>query len=47
MSANSCSDMLPRQLLRFLLADDPDAGKTIMAGLLIKELICATMSDVA
>lgn len=31
--------MLPRQPLRFLLADDPDAGKTIMAGLLIKELI--------
>jgi SNF2 family DNA or RNA helicase len=32
-------DMLPRQPLRFLLADDPGAGKTIMAGLLIKELI--------
>src|SRR5437867_3249320 len=31
--------MLPRQTLRFLLADDPGAGKTIMAGLLIKELI--------
>jgi hypothetical protein len=31
--------MLPRQPLRFLLADDPVAGKTIMAGLLIKELI--------
>jgi len=31
--------MLPRQPLRFLLADDPGAGKTIMAGLLIKELI--------
>lgn len=30
--------MLPRQPLRFLLADDPGAGKTIMAGLLIKEL---------
>ena len=26
--------MLPRQPLRFLLADDPGAGKTIMAGLL-------------
>jgi len=32
-------EMLPRQPLRFLLADDPGAGKTIMAGLLIKELI--------
>ena len=31
--------MLPRSPLRFLLADDPGAGKTIMAGLLIKELI--------
>ena len=31
--------MLERQPLRFLLADDPGAGKTIMAGLLIKELI--------
>jgi superfamily II DNA or RNA helicase len=32
-------EMLPRQPLRFLLADDPGAGKTIMAGLLLKELI--------
>ena len=32
-------EMLTRQPLRFLLADDPGAGKTIMAGLLIKELI--------
>ena len=32
-------DMLPRQPLRFLLADDPGAGKTVMAGLFIKELI--------
>ena len=32
------AEMLPRQPLRFLLADDPGAGKTIMAGLLIKEL---------
>ncbi|WP_170518608.1 helicase-related protein [Ruegeria atlantica] len=32
-------EMLPRQPLRFLLADDPGAGKTIMAGLLVKELI--------
>lgn len=31
--------MLPRQPLRFVLADDPGAGKTIMAGLLIKELM--------
>ena len=31
--------MLPRQPLRYVLADDPGAGKTIMAGLLIKELI--------
>ena len=31
--------MLPRQPLHFLLADDPGAGKTIMVGLLIKELI--------
>ncbi len=31
--------MLRRQPLRFLLADDPGAGKTIMAGLLMKELI--------
>src|SRR5206468_9206006 len=32
-------DMLSRQPLRFLLADDPGAGKTIMTGLFIKELI--------
>lgn len=32
-------DMIRRQPLRFLLADDPGAGKTIMAGLFIKELI--------
>ena len=31
--------MLPRQPLRYLLADDPGAGKTIMSGLLLKELI--------
>lgn len=31
--------MLGRQPLRFLLADDPGAGKTVMTGLLIKELI--------
>jgi len=32
-------EMLPRQPMRFLLADDPGAGKTICAGLLIKELL--------
>jgi superfamily II DNA or RNA helicase len=32
-------DLLPRTPLRFLLADDPGAGKTIMAGLYIKELV--------
>lgn len=32
-------EMLTRQPLRFLLADDPGAGKTIMAGLLIRELV--------
>ena len=32
-------EMLLRRPLRFLLADDPGAGKTIMAGLLIRELI--------
>ncbi|MDH6099696.1 helicase-related protein [Anabaenopsis sp. FSS-46] len=31
-------EMLTRQPLRFLLADDPGAGKTIMAGLLMAEL---------
>jgi superfamily II DNA or RNA helicase len=30
--------MVPQSQLRFLLAHDPGAGKTIMAGLLIKEL---------
>jgi hypothetical protein len=32
-------EMLRRQPLRFLLADDPGAGKTIMTGLLVKELM--------
>lgn len=32
-------EMLPKTPLRFLLADDPGAGKTIMAGLYIKELL--------
>ncbi len=31
--------MLSKQPLRFVLADDPGAGKTIMAGLLIRELL--------
>lgn len=31
--------MLPRQPLRYILADDPGAGKTIMAGLYIRELL--------
>ncbi len=32
-------ELLPRIPLRFLLADDPGAGKTIMAGLYAKELM--------
>ena len=32
-------ELLPRTPLRFLLADDPGAGKTIMCGLYVKELI--------
>lgn len=31
--------MLPRQPLRYVLADDPGSGKTIMAGLYIRELL--------
>ncbi|WP_375237733.1 DEAD/DEAH box helicase, partial [Microbacterium schleiferi] len=31
--------MLQKQPLRYVLADDPGAGKTVMAGLLIKELL--------
>ena len=31
--------MLPRQPLRFVLADDPGAGKTVMAGLYMRELL--------
>jgi len=27
-----CESMLPQQPLRFVLADDPGSGKTIMAG---------------
>ena len=32
-------EMLPRLPLRYVLADDPGAGKTVMAGLLIKEML--------
>lgn len=31
--------MLEKQPLRYVLADDPGAGKTVMAGLLVKELL--------
>lgn len=37
--------MLPRQPLRFLLADDPGAGKTIMSGLYIRELAIRGAAD--
>jgi superfamily II DNA or RNA helicase len=37
--------MLPQARLRFVLADDPGAGKTIMAGLLIKELHLRSVAD--
>jgi SNF2 family DNA or RNA helicase len=37
--------MLPKQPLRFVLADDPGAGKTIMAGLFIKELMIRGDAD--
>ncbi|RKY39789.1 MAG: helicase, partial [Candidatus Makaraimicrobium thalassicum] len=30
--------ILPKKIVRYLLADDPGAGKTIMAGLILKEL---------
>ena len=36
LCTNPCS---PRQPLRYVLADDPGAGKTIMAGLFIRELL--------
>ena len=32
-------EMLPKLPLRYVLADDPGAGKTVMAGLLIKEMM--------
>lgn len=38
-------ELLPRVPLRFLLADDPGAGKTIMAGLYLKELILRSACD--
>ena len=37
--------MLPKQPLRYVLADDPGAGKTIMAGLLIRELMMRGDAD--
>jgi SNF2 family DNA or RNA helicase len=37
--------MLPKTPLRYVLADDPGAGKTIMAGLLISELILRAAAD--
>ena len=39
--------MLPRQPLRFLLADDPGAGKTIMTGLFIRSSSRAATSRAA
>jgi SNF2 family DNA or RNA helicase len=38
-------EMLPRHPLRFLLADDPGSGKTIMTGLYIKELMLRSDLD--
>lgn len=37
--------LLPKVPLRFLLADDPGAGKTIMAGLYLKELVLRSDCD--
>ena len=37
--------LLPLPKIRFLLADDTGAGKTIMAGLLIKELLMRGLSE--
>ena len=39
------SDFLDQPRLRFLLADDPGAGKTIMSGLYIKELQLRRAAD--
>lgn len=38
-------DMLPQVPLRFLLADDPGAGKTVMAGLYIKEMLLRSAAE--
>lgn len=38
-------DMLPKVPLRFLLADDPGAGKTIMAGLYIREMLLRSAAE--
>ena len=38
-------ELLPKVPLRYLLADDPGAGKTIMAGLYLKELILRSDCD--
>lgn len=38
-------EFLPQPRLRFLLADDPGAGKTIMAGLYAKELVLRRAGD--
>lgn len=38
-------DMLPKVPLRFLLADDPGAGKTIMAGLYIREMFLRSAAE--
>lgn len=38
-------DMLPKVPLRFLLADDPGAGKTVMAGLYIKEMLLRSAAE--
>ncbi|MEI6141141.1 MAG: DEAD/DEAH box helicase [Mariniphaga sp.] len=37
--------LLPQPKIRFLLADDTGAGKTIMAGLLIKELMMRGLAE--
>lgn len=39
LTYKALSGRVANEPLRFLLADDPGAGQTIMAGLLIKELI--------
>jgi superfamily II DNA or RNA helicase len=39
------SSFLEEPALRFLLADDPGAGKTIMAGLYVKELLLRRAAD--